>query len=146
MLNSMREIKFRAWDKKLKNMLFMDGMSMNWEYDHLTFRITGYTDEEEWSTNEEDLELMQYTGLKDKNGKEIYEGDLIKTHTEGDTLLVIWNERSGNGWALKRQDGTIIQGLFPTNDGAPYPEVEIVGNLYEHPELFPTKTPNELCG
>ncbi len=64
----MREIKFRAWDENLKRMFQVHTLGTKFsDTDNLRF-----------GTSTRDFNLMQYTGLKDKNGKEIYEGDILK--------------------------------------------------------------------
>ena len=94
--------------------------------------------------NHDDLEIMQYTGLKDKNGKEIYEGDILqfsdkwewyryqysfsKTREEIEQLpygcgVVTWNDRDG-AW----------EHIGGTSDLHQY--LEIIGNIYENPELI----------
>jgi len=63
----MREIKFRAWDKERKTMLSPDDLC------HLEGNVSKALKE-----SSPHLELMQFTGLKDKNNREIYEGDIVK--------------------------------------------------------------------
>lgn len=87
-------------------------------------------------------ELMQYTGLKDKNGNEIYEGDIVKTHfsfnhnVEQGPFIITWNK-----------DKAMFEGVKPEKNKDDYlrrfsffPEqefiYEIVGNIYENPELL----------
>ena len=109
----MREIKFRAWDKINKNMI----------YDR-----TGTIDQTFFAYNDlpKGWELMQYTGLKDKNGKEIYEGDICKIEQLEGLHKVVW---SGIGFWFKRcDDGE----LFAPRSYL----IEIIGNVYENPEVL----------
>lgn len=76
---------------------------------------------------------LQYTGLKDKHGKEIYEGDILQLPSRyyGDTYyeksigVIEWDYDS---WYVKNQGD------------AQYSDMEIIGNIYENPELLQTKT------
>ena len=110
----MREIKFRQWDSRRKIMYrdcgaIYDGTWVGFPY------VT-------WSI----FPLMQYTGLKDKNGVEIYEGDILKSGTR--TGVVIFDEGS---FMISRTKSRIRGTLcYFINDG-----VEIIGNIYEDSEL-----------
>jgi uncharacterized phage protein (TIGR01671 family) len=113
----MRTIKFRAWDKKNKEFayLFMHGI-----------------DAEIIKHQEGDFEgWQQFTGLLDKNGKEIYEGDIVKTKDEkiGE---VEWNRY---GWSVKIHTKTDL-GLKDYTRQNPDALVEIIGNIYENSELL----------
>jgi len=126
----MREIKFRAWDKKNKAWIYSDhteGMAWFWQL------------LEKFDTK--NFILMQYTGLKDKNGKEIYEGDMVKVEfisypeTENEKLLRTFVS------PITYQDG-----FFAFSDGYDLHvpcqacfRVEIIGNIYENLELLDKK-------
>lgn len=123
----MREIKFRAWDDAAKEMI----------------ECTGCWFEEEGNYHEKDLAkvaapkvLMQFTGLKDKNGKEIWEGDVVrwewhrmkKKPVYGPACEVTFGtlyESDG-----ENRTGWIALDSFVTSD------CEVIGNIYENPELL----------
>jgi len=115
----MREIKFRAWREKDRTMLYSGQES---EYDSLVFWTQG-----DWSMFtgffREGLEIMQYTGLKDKNGKEIYECDVVEV--EGGVGVIEWDEHD-LAWDLRGAYMPI------TRSGSP----KVIGNIYENPELL----------
>jgi uncharacterized phage protein (TIGR01671 family) len=123
----MRTIKFRAWNKVSEEMTYFDFNSIIKKQDAL------YSIHDEYCNSNV---TMQYTGLKDKNGKEIYEGDILKSNASYDR--VFWNEDKWSFEVMKRHDikggwivGHISNGL---KIAAEYNEV--IGNIYENPELI----------
>lgn len=115
----MREIKFRAWDKPGKHMYFSFPIVSHGEWN--IFYLSDLVDKFE-SGN---YILMQYTGLRDRHGKEIYEGDIVRSSAE--IVLVEWR---GEMWT---EEG-FITGFSELFEGANC--YEIIGNVYENPELL----------
>lgn len=129
---SMRPIRFRVWDTVEKRMFLMDKEPYyQSEYQNFCFSVNFQLKEDEdedymqYKVESDNWILMQYTGLKDKNGNEIYEGDIVESY-KGIRFHVQW---IGNGFALHR--GVTGQGLLQ-----PTKELEIVGNIYSNPELL----------
>ena len=138
-----REFKFRAWDKEDNKM---------WKVVSITESVWGDCEEahirvceihENQSKKETDVrmsvdyELMQYTGLKDKNGKEIYEGDILELYIPNwadcdDVQRFVINEYCPDVSYLqavvKHCEECLLDG---END-----YIEVVGNIYENPELL----------
>jgi uncharacterized phage protein (TIGR01671 family) len=131
----MREIKFRLWNKEIKEMLFSDSgeNDESREFHPFVFHI-GYKSPHKLY----DFEIMQFTGLVDKNGKEIYEGDKLtilfgeEMYTGGkakhEGVEVFWNDielcwsiKNPNSLIRDMQLGAYVSGEF-----------EVIGNIYEN--------------
>lgn len=111
-----REIKFRAWDKK--NLIIR---AWNWLLDCF------YT-KQFYLFEDENFVFMQYTGLKDKNGKEVYEGDVTQWKTKTGELIqreIYW---------INAECRFAIGEFLLTEAGAN--NCEIIGNIYQSPELL----------
>jgi uncharacterized phage protein (TIGR01671 family) len=120
-----REIKFRVWDKIKKEMSELNFIRLK---SGLGQAIKGKA---------KDFDLMQYTGLKDKNGKEIYEGDVLKNND----LRYIVKAVKGGFAINKYQDELASKWTFwdalgnPQTIGYIEGNCEIIGNIHENPEL-----------
>ena len=130
----MREIKFRAWDKKLKMMTHFSEWHLNREYNLLAFSAKE-ADERNWSYGDmpheqENCELMQFTGLKDKNGKPIFEGDIIGSYTRV-KRFVLWIDE----WARFGTKKVSNQKYAEVLTESQAKHFEIIGNIYENPDL-----------
>jgi uncharacterized phage protein (TIGR01671 family) len=118
----MREIKFRAWEKNLKEIIPIDSI----DFEHKLVNM-----DSAWRFLNE-VELIQYTGLKDKNGKEIYEGDILERE-----IFAFEQYRTFIG-AVKMFEGSwwIDSGTGAVSLWNEMHELKVIGNIYEHPELM----------
>ena len=120
----MRGIKFRAWDKTTEEMLQVKALILA---ENTLLGCGGKPhifDEHNDLHPLNEVALMQYTGLKDKNGKEIYEGDIAILPDRWPKFPVRYIDGmfclEGTSWPLHEY----------------YEECEIIGNIYENPELL----------
>ena len=131
-----RQLKFRIWDKQ--NKIFIH----EWDASHKRLAISlvglvyhgGYDD----VLPENDYVVQQYTGLKDKNGKEIYEGDIVQYNVgssyENMSFIVQWSGDS-LGYILQSQSGDVLTNSWTPN-GNRFNFIELKGNIFENSELL----------
>lgn len=149
----MREIKFRAWDSCTKTMLSSEFSEWDDFFINPDGVILRMVESGVWETYRDtrdvsdELIVMQYTGLKDKNGKEVYEGDIIihcveygqnqfRDEIKGDVYFkdgcyyVNSNVSDRDGYFHKKIS-EVVSDFMPKKYSC-----EIIGNIYENPELL----------
>ena len=150
-----REIKYRAWNKKkgIMNYDNEDGTEDYWDGIYTSeigmvnrlLNIPDKDDHDSISSFRNKYEVMQYTGLKDKNGVEIYEGDIIKTTLGGSVLAVKIGEcfpepvkKYCLHYGIKKHTVYCLyaydkQGEYLFEDNRAF---EVIGNIHDNPELL----------
>lgn len=131
-----REIKFRVWD--------LDGGAMfNWE----SCRETQLLDD---SFDNKRAVAMQFTGLKDKNGKDIYEGDILDARVQDECIsdlskwkykLIVFFSDKGS-WEAKEKMDQFSGSVFPFHNDhyeILLNKTKVIGNIFENPELLNEK-------
>ena len=144
-----RPIKFRAWDKMSKNLFNVDVLEWSKgrkidgsDKDLIYLRGNKPQNFEIQSCAEDKIDdrfiLMQFTGLYDKSGKEIYERDIIRCYSKSGDFVVYDHEVKlldfyREIWSNKKLDDDI---QVPAESGQRCDFVEVIGNMFENPELI----------
>lgn len=133
----MREIKFRAWKHVNTPEMFNDVQAIDFKSGmaHLGYKLSSFTER----TDKESLDnliLMQYTGLKDKNGTEIYEGDIVENASKDLKFQVVYEAPSFNRKWIDDTSKRYREHLTEPLAWNTYIICEVIGNIYENPELL----------
>lgn len=142
----MREIKFRVWDKRTNQMSLVANISFGDDGSSRTITAELAPKGQYYNgiVHGESGILMQFTGLLDRNGREIYEGDIIKASLYGRpdaargscVYSVVFSECEGM-WVLKdERDIIMCPALYPCTGSRIDQQLEVIGNIYEHPHLL----------
>jgi len=115
----MNQIKFRIYSTSTKRWYFSDDPESTMTVKDLQEGNSGT-----WK-------VMQFTGLKDKNGKEIYNGDIFSVQNWGTNFEIVWETDAG-AWRLRSLDEN--KGMMGL--GCLSELIEIIGNIYDNPELL----------
>lgn len=120
----MKDIKFRLWDDHDKEMIYDDMKSICYGAKGNDLRMIAT----EYAEDNKDIPLMQYVGIKDKNGKEIYEGDIYHNGDINIKYKVIFDECQFIGQQIGNESTV----------GLPYwiDRTEVIGNIHKSPELL----------
>ena len=145
----MRDIKFRAWHKLIKKMInvYVLDQTVYWDNNNIK-RIKntsrGWSDRNTQITfSLDEIHLMQYTGLKDKNGKEIYEGDILATKSLGEPETDEWGVVDFGYTVCEWEALSFMFSKWQPNNEKDsvynWDYVKVIGNIYKNPELVGEK-------
>jgi len=122
----MKEIKFRAWDNQEQKMFFPSRIDFDCDGATIMCGKNYCNDDLEFDWFGNSKTLMQYTGLKDKNGVEIYEGDIM-----------VYDKLSPSYYVVKCIDNSfVLDGNVTFVERLYFKEREVIGNIYENKELL----------
>lgn len=134
----MKDIKFRVWNDKMRKMYYSHttkgGDNALWSWDAVFKDHIYYPD----------THLMQYTGLKDCNDTEIYEGDIVRFFADDNHTHTIHYKNGCFGYDPDRFFGMIPFGIndhFEWDENNQSNKVEVIGNIHENPELLDSASP-----
>jgi len=131
----MRKIKFRAWNKKDNKIVDCKEFCFSPYYIRADGKVINLDDSDKNKYSKINYLLLQFTGFLDRNGKEIYEGDLVKTCFDYNCYEVVF---VGNGWNIFNTETNRVLEIRDKNTGALEQDDEIdcdrmmvVGNIFE---------------
>lgn len=127
----MREIKYRAWIiEELRmtpvNVFELDANRIKCDHEDMDGTYAYYQNRH---NKKQEFIPLEFTGLKDKNGKEVYEEDIINHLKYGGKFKILWNKDAA-GWAMESLDG--VRHMFLSA----LCEIEVIGNVFENKELL----------
>ena len=133
----MRDIRFRAWDNEMEAMVYQGDDEIYICFDGENWKLLDYN-KTHWETDEygmneieqpwevENIEIMQYTAMKDIKGVEIYEGDILQSEHYFKYQVVF----KGDCWRCESLKNSRFKNRFIGRD------LKVIGNIYENPELL----------
>ena len=126
--------KFRVWDKLSERFIYPDKGYQG----HYILDLNGRFHDLGNGSGGDEYVVQQYTGLRDKNGKDIYEGDIIQYNVGSSyddmSFVVKWSNDSLS-WIFQSISGEVLSNCWTPN-GNRFNFIEIIGNIYENPELL----------
>lgn len=130
----MKTNKFRVWDKLAERFIRPDKGFQG----HYTLDLNGCFHDLGNGSGGDEYVVQQYIGLRDKNGKEIYEGDIIQYNVgssyDNMSFIVKWSNDSLS-WIFQSKSGEVLSNCWTPN-GNRFNFIEIKGNIFENPELL----------
>lgn len=126
--------KFRVWDKLSERFIYPDKGYQG----HYILDLNGRFHDLGNGSGGDEYVVQQYTGLRDKNGKDTYEGDIIQYNVGSSyddmSFVVKWSNDSLS-WIFQSISGEVLSNCWTPN-GNRFNFIEIIGNIYENPELL----------
>lgn len=123
-------LRFRAWDKEFKEMVQVDALVFDEQIIKATYKNGNVVKEDI-----KNYVLMQSTGLRDKNGKEIFEGDILKVTNLSSWLEVVSFNKDKAMFVSKETERKVEETPLYDLFNADIFEIEIIGNIHTNSEL-----------